>query len=188
MGFNVTWARGGLAALALLAPATGFANSEGPPWGNAGGPGQDNCTTCHFDGEAVTPSQALTLTGLGSGIKPGTSYDATLSLRNAEAVRAGFQILANGTKADGSGAPAGRFEPVDEKTEANGSQIRSNINGSRPEDPDAVSWQFRYTLPAAAEDLKSVTFYMAANAGNDDESPFGDTVHLKTAAVPVSAE
>lgn len=174
------------ALIGILLPVSGLANSEGPPWGNAGGPGRDNCTSCHFDSEAVSLSPALSLQGLDERLGPGQAYPLLLRFRSANALRAGFLIMAEGTDGAGATLPAGSFKPVDEETEANGAELRSNTAGSRPGDPNAVEWRFEYNAPQASSGIKAIRFYIAANAGNDDESPFGDIVHLQAVRLPLT--
>ncbi|MBB5518871.1 choice-of-anchor V domain-containing protein [Amphiplicatus metriothermophilus] len=155
--------------LFLAVPA--WALPDGADWSHDGGPGRPDCSACHFDAAPLRQDARLTLDGLPERIEPGARYDLALTL-SAETLKvAGFVL-----RAEMNGAEAGAFEPLGEGLEAKGGALRSNAKGARPDAPGRVVWRFRWTAP---EELAGpVRFYVAANAGNDDLSPFGDQVFL----------
>lgn len=162
----------------VLCSVTGAAMAEptGAPWDHVGRPGGPDCTECHFDSPARRQSPDLMLGGLPAFIAPGAGYDLTLSLRNGDAVFAGFLIAG-----DSGGAPSGRFEGA-AAMEADGAALRSTRPRGFAGDTAVVTWRFRWIAPAGL--AASQTFFVAVNAGNDDASPFGDTVYLSRFIVP----
>ncbi|MEX0645638.1 MAG: choice-of-anchor V domain-containing protein [Parvularculaceae bacterium] len=150
-----------------------LAAPEGAPWDQDGGPGRLDCTQCHFDAKPVRQSEALRLEGLPAAIKADVTYELTLVVENASLMTAGFLMT---SEVDGD--PAGRFQATDNRTAVNGAAIRSTKDGVRQSTPDKARWTFRWTAPAGLDG--SVTFYVAANASNDDASAFGDQIFLST--------
>lgn len=155
---------------ALAAPA--YAHRGLAPWENAGLPGGDTCMQCHFDGEAVVQSEALTVEGLPEAIEAGATYSLIVRLADRGMGAAGYIISA----INGTDEPAGGFAAVDEGVEAQGAQARSTTKAAIPEDGE-IQWRMEWTAPE--EIAGPIRFYLMANAGNDDESPYGDTIHMK---------
>ena len=154
-----------------LATTPATATPDGSPWGYSGG-GEPDCTLCHFEDDAVAGSGALTLSGIDGAIIAGETYRLTLSFAVDDMAIAGFQMRAE----TDDGAVAGAFEALDGAVEANGAAIRSRIAGATPTG-GVATWTFNWR---ASTDLDApVRFFVAANAGNDDMSPFGDVVHLQ---------
>jgi hypothetical protein len=160
-----------LPVLALVgSPA--LAAPEGAPWTQDGGPGRPDCTQCHFDGKAIRQSQAVYLDGLPAAVVAHETYELSLNIEYSDLITAGFLITA-----ESGGRPAGAFQPIDNRTSANGAALRSTKEGVRQETPDKARWTFRWTAPARDG---PVIFYVAANASNDDASAFGDQIFLST--------
>jgi hypothetical protein len=153
----------------LAAPASAL--PDGADWSHDGGPGRPDCSACHFDAAPLRQDARLTLVGLPERIEPGAGYDLVLTL-SAETLKvAGFVL-----RAEMNGAEAGVFEPLSEGLEAKGGALRSTASGARPQAPGRAVWRFRWIAPEKF--AGPVRFYVAANAGNDDLSPFGDQVFL----------
>lgn len=172
----------GAAALALSAPASAMPGEA--PWGHyggaAGGPGAADCAECHFDAPARRPSAFIEIGGLPERARAGRAYDLTLRFSAAARVR-GFLI-----GAECGGAPAGVFEAIDGAVEAQGAEARSTGHARETGGDGAVEWRFRWTAPHGA--AGEVDIFVAAVAGNDDDSPFGDDVHLRRFSVTVTGE
>jgi hypothetical protein len=152
----------------VISPAA--AHPDGAPWDRYGRPGGPDCTECHFDAPPQRQSETLILSGLPAAAEAGAKYDLLLTLRNGEGI-AGFLIAS-----ESGGGPAGVFEAPDEGLEAEGAALRSTRPRAFAGEQGSVSWGFRWSAPADMSD--TVEFYVAANAGNDDASPFGDRIFL----------
>lgn len=151
-----------LAAGLCLAPAAA-AHPGAAPWEADGRPGRDNCATCHFEAEPVRGGAALTLGGLPEQIEPAKVYELTLTLKHDGMKVAGFLVSAAG----------GRFEPG-EGVEVQADAARSTL--AKAKQGDVATWRLSWRAPE--EMLREAAFYLSANAGNDDQSPFGDVIYL----------
>ncbi len=152
-----------IAVCGLGAPA--YANSQGAPWGSADPDTLQSCAACHFDHEPVGRSPSLMLTGLPEYVAAGETYEITLRFDVGDASNAGFLLSAS----------AGAFEAIDEFVETKDAEARS----AKPATPrnGVASWSFVWRVGADASDV--VTFRAAANAANNDQSPFGDKIHFR---------
>src|SRR5690606_40073437 len=56
-----------------------------------------------------------------------------------------------------------------------GARARSTEQGSQPEADGRAEWSVVWQAPASLE--LPIVFELWANAGNDDQSPFGDATH-----------
>ena len=155
---------------ALLATGLGAAIAMGGPAGaeprNAGWDGAtpdapNACVSCHFDNEPVLRSEAITLDGLPEAIAPGEVYMLTLRFTPPEAQVVGFLAVAS----------AGVFEAAGPDAEAHAGSARSYEPA-----PVQGEWRMRWRAPEDGTGGR-LTFSIAANAGNDDASPFGDVIH-----------
>jgi hypothetical protein len=57
--------------------------------------------------------------------------------------------------------------------------VQHNLTGSRVRETGANTWTIDWTAPAAA--ASPVQFNVAANASNNDDSPLGDYIYLRSA-------
>jgi hypothetical protein len=151
-----------LAPAFVLAPAAG-AHPGAAPWEADGRSGRQNCATCHFEAAPVKGSGALNLAGLPAKIEPGKVYELTLTLKHAGMKVAGFLMSAMG----------GTFV-AGEGVEARGEAVRSTLAKARQ--ADVATWRFAWRAPE--ETLREAAFFVSANAGNDDQSPFGDFIYI----------
>ena len=167
------------AALLLGAAVAASAYPEGAPWGAANPAAEESCGDCHYDYEPVENSPALAAEGLPEQVAAGDRYDFVLRFAEAEAKISGFQVTAGG-----DGSDAGRFTSSEENLESLGNAIRSTA--TRRVDGE-VQWAMTWHAPSAIAGEKSrVTFYLAASAANDDQSPFGDVIHYRQIEVEVA--
>ena len=140
---------------------------------------EESCGGCHYDYEPVENSQALVAEGLPDLAKAGGRYDFVLRFAEAEASTSGFQIAAAG-----DGSDAGRFTSDEADLESLANAIRSTA--TRPVDGE-VRWAMTWHAPSGIAGKRSrVTFYLAASAANDDQSPFGDVIHYRKIEVDVA--
>jgi hypothetical protein len=154
-----------LAGLLALAPQA-LAHPGAAPWEADGRPGRDTCATCHFEGEPLRNSGKLRLLGLPDKPEPGKSYDLVVTLKHAGMKIAGFLLSLD--------PAAGAFKAATDRVETKDAAIRSTAAAARQGDEAkwAVTWRAPDRLPP------EIMFYLSANAGNDDNSPFGDYVYL----------
>ncbi len=147
----------------MLAGAPASAHPGAAPWEADGRPGNQSCTTCHFEAEPVRGGGALSLAGLPEKVEAGKLYQLTVTLKHAGMKVAGFLVsAAGGTFVGGEGV------------ETQGSAARSTLEKAKK--GDVATWRLAWRAPEDA--LREAAFYLSANAGNDDQSPFGDTIYL----------
>jgi hypothetical protein len=144
--------------------------ADGAPWGAANPAAEQHCASCHFENDPVRDSAALLIDGLPAKPEPGTTYELQIIFEDSDIVIAGFQLIAHAGQEE-----AGTFTSSDADIEFIGAAIRSTA----PARSDGgVSWAIAWRAPG--ELTLPVIFYVAAAAANDDESPFGDTIHFRS--------
>jgi hypothetical protein len=160
-------------AIALMPVAAPLASAHpgAAPWEADGRPGRDTCATCHFETEPVRGSGKLQLQGLPERPEPGKLYELAVVLKHAGMKAAGFLL--------GLDPGAGAFEAASNATETNDAAIRSTLAEAKQK--DEARWMLKWRAPAKLP--AEIVFYLSANAGNDDQSPFGDRIYLETARV-----
>lgn len=152
---------------------------EGPPPGHTGGFGEPTCRQCHSDAGLNEPGGDLSITGAPITYEAGRTYQLEIVLRRAGMLRAGFQLAARFTE---SGAVAGALAPVDARTSviwdtlSHVSYIEHTAIGTDLLG-DSGRWLVRWAAPATARGGGAVSFNVAANAANDDDSPLGDFIY-----------
>ena len=160
-------------AAALSAAAvfftTALAYPEGAPWGAANPQADESCSSCHFGGEPVMNSAALTIAGLPPDGEAGQSYPLTITFAHPDAVVSGFQLIAAG-----NGTAAGTFTSDEEDIETVGEAARSTVARKA-----AGTWTWQLVWHAPDPFVLPLVFYVAASVANDDLSPFGDTIHYR---------
>jgi hypothetical protein len=116
----------------------------------------------------------LQLLGLPERAEPGKSYDLVVVLKHAGVKIAGFLL-----GLDPATAGAEPFKAGSDKVEAKDAAIRSTQAAARQKDEArwTLTWRAPEKLPP------EIVFYLSANAGNDDNSPFGDIIYLETLRV-----
>jgi len=179
-------------ALALVGAslATVPAFKTGPPPGHTGGFGEPTCRACHSDAGLNAPGGELTVSGAPASYEPGRTYQLEVVLRRAGMLRGGFQLAARFADGPSTGAQAGVLAPGDARsivtwdTLTHVSYIEHNLAGTALSG-DAGHWIVRWTAPATA--TGPVSFNVAGNAANDDDSPLGDFIYttaLRVAPAP----
>lgn len=155
------------AIVALVAAPAAFAYPEGAPWGSADPEADQNCASCHYDGEAVTESTRIDLVGAFPTVyNPGEIYEIDFSADVGNARAVGFLLAAS----------AGEFISDTGDLEARGGEIRSTepfVNDG----VSAPSWTVTWRAPETSEG--PVEFMLAVNFSNGDASPFGDETHYR---------
>jgi hypothetical protein len=173
-----------VALLVLGAASSALASPTGPPDGFAGNPPANiTCRDCH--GYAVGDG-SIELLGVPLHFTPGESYELTVKLQDPGQRRWGFEI----TSIDAPSHAAGTFTVID--------SIKTQLSDHPGSDPDylkqtlegtqngilngPVTWDFRWRAPP---DPVPVTFYLAGNAANGNNTNTGDYIY--SIAVPVDA-
>lgn len=163
-----------------LGPACALAFPEGAPPAHTGGFGEPHCESCHLGADLPADNTGLRLNNLGDTYEPGKIYEFVLHLVGPGKVVAGFQMSVRFIDAPYHGQSAGRLEGdsdglrVIEKDEVQYLGHREARRGNS----DGFRWRIRWIAPETP--AGDVVFHVAAVAGNDDESPLGDTVHVLT--------
>lgn len=170
------------AALSALPPAAA-AYRTGPPAAHTGGFGEPTCATCHFQDGAATIDEGAAL-GIDAPdrYEPGATYDVRITLTDPDAEAAGFQLAVRFADGSAAGSQAGSLAGGDSTVriltgEAGVEYASQTEIGTRLREPGHALWIVRWTAPAGAEG-GTVVFHAAGNAANDDDSEFGDRIHL----------
>jgi hypothetical protein len=174
-----------------VTPLVVFAYSDGPAPGHTGGFDDPTCHTCHFDNSPDDESGSLALVGLPEVYTSGAPYRLEVTLERPDLERGGFQLAARFASGKQSGEQAGRFEPLDARTQvleagAKGHRIeyvQHTATGSYPTTRDRLTWSLRWIAPI--ESIDSVAFHLVGNAANDDDSEFGDFIYNREWVLPV---
>ena len=175
-----------LATLLILAPVAASAFKEGPYPNVTGGFCEQSCHLCHLDNPANAPGGSVTLDGVPAAFAPGQTYPITVTVKRDGLRRGGFEIAARFTSGAKRGRQAGTWTPRDGRVQLIAGAIdkalifvQHNLAGSRVPETGANIWTIDWTAPAVAS--APVQFNVAANASNNDDSPLGDYIYLKSA-------
>lgn len=164
-----------LAAPAALPLAAARAYPEGAPWDALDHP-QEGCASCHFGDAPVQDSAALAVAGLDRELRAGETYPVTVRFTPEDARIAGFLA-----RFEVRGAPAGAVLSQEEGAEVKGSAVR--VIAQPPRGEGTAVWTFDWQTPG---EPGLVELHLGALEGNDDASPFGDRVHLKTLSLEIA--
>lgn len=144
-----------------------------------GGFGEQTCHSCHFDYDLNMGGGSLSIEGLPDRYEPGSSYKIEVRVESERLENGGFQMTARFD----DGNQAGKFEwsGDDLKYTPNISDdvkyLQHTLNSTVPTGEREVSWKFHWIAPES--DSGEIIFNLAANAGNDDDSAFGDWIYVK---------
>jgi hypothetical protein len=175
-----------IAALLLLVPMTTLAFKEGPYPNVTGGFGEQSCRLCHLDNPLNAPGGSLELSGAPPSYVAGQTYAITVKVAREDVRRAGFEISARFASGRQKGRQAGTWRVLDARAQLIPGAVdkaltfvQHNLAGSRTTTPGANSWTIEWTAPSPA--AAPVQFNVAANASNNDDSPLGDYIYVKSA-------
>lgn len=177
-GALVALAGAGAWAAHPAAPHASF--PEGPPLAHTGGFGEPDCSACHFDGAVNDSLGALSLSGVPKRYTPGKSYRLLVTLEHPGLERGGFELAARYAAGPAVGEQAGVLKPlaaaaaVSAPQGSNVQYAHQTLAGSSAT-AGVASWEIRWAAPAQGE--SPVVFHIAANAGNGDQSQFGDWIY-----------
>ena len=172
-------------ALSLLTTSLALAWSSGPPDGFAGEPPQFvSCTACH--GSNVGDGSLALLGVPVGGYNPGATYTLTVRLADPGQLRWGFELVA---LTNAALTQAGTITVTDDVhtqlsdyPDPDPDYLKHTSDGTYPGTPGPTGWSFDWQAPTTGE---SITFYVAGNAANNNNSPFGDFIYLLQ--VPVAS-
>jgi hypothetical protein len=144
-----------------------------------GGFGEQTCHSCHFDYDLNREGGSLTIGGIDGEYQPGKTYEITITVESEHLKNGGFQM----TSRFEDGSQAGTFEWNGDRlryTPSISDEVKYLQHGREGISPTAerkVSWTFLWNAPD--EKANKVIFNIAANAGNDDDSAFGDWIYVR---------
>jgi hypothetical protein len=168
-------------AATVAAPARPqFRYADGAPPGFSGGFKEQACDACHFEAKPNTPPGQVTLTGVPERYVPGQKYPLAVALSRPGLALGGFQLaarFADGTQAGSFERGAGEEKRVAVETQGSVQYVNQKRPGADPTAADTAKWTVIWTAPAGG----AVTFHVAANAADKDESARGDYVFTATA-------
>lgn len=145
-----------------------------------GGFGEETCRSCHFDYDLNPDGGQLNVSGLESSFKPGEVIEIALEVSRKEIGKAGFQLSARFT----DGRQAGTFLLDDNSRIMFTSSapdslqyVQHSAEGVEPNGDGMNKWTVQWKAP---EKISSpVIFNIVANAGNGDQSEFGDFIYVE---------
>lgn len=174
--------------LAVLAafPALTFARSEGADPGLTGAPGNSTCAMCHGSGTANADGGNVKITFPASFYTPGATSKVTVTITDDAARRWGFEITAR-VNSSPSTTQAGAFAPADGNSQlisaGDFTYLTHTLAGTRRGTTGPTTFEVNWTAPAT--NVGNVTFYVAANAADNNGSPSpGDHIYTSTLDLP----
>lgn len=151
-----------------------------------GGFGEETCRSCHFDYDLNMEGGSLLVQGFDGSYEPGEKRAVAVTVSSERIEIGGFQM----TTRFEDGTQAGSFEWDGDRLmftpEVSGEvqYIQHSEKGIHPADGrEKVSWSFNWIAPESGE---AVIINVAANAGNYDDSSFGDWIYAKEIKVTPS--
>ena len=180
------------AVLLFGLPVVASAFKEGPYPNVTGGFGERSCHLCHLDNPVNAPGGSLTLEGVPASYAAGQTFPITVRVAREDVRRAGFEIAARFVSGRLKGRQAGSWRVLDARAQLIPGAVdkaltfvQHNLAGSRTTTPGSNTWTIEWTAPSPVS--APVQFNVAANASNNDDSPLGDYIYLKSArSVPAT--
>ena len=173
----------GVFVIALPLAVSAF--KEGPYPNVTGGFGEQTCHLCHLDNPLNAPGGSVALDGVPPAFTSGGTYPITVTISRQGLRRGGFEIAARFAAGKQKGRQAGSWRLVDARAQLIPGAVdkalvfvQHNQTGSRTPAPGSNTWTMEWTAPAGPAGV--VQFNVAANASNNDDSPLGDYIYVKT--------
>lgn len=152
-----------------------FVNSAGSPGNYTGAPGDQNCTSCHNgtaqSGNGMNSLVLIDGSNTVTQYTPNTTYDVVITMATTNP-KNGFQIV----PLTASNAMAGTI------TISDATHTKSTISGGKTRvthksaGTGLTTWTFQWTAPAT--NVGAITFYLATNKTNSNNSDSGDVIYL----------
>lgn len=164
-----------------------FGEINGAPSGSSGAPGDDTCTACHGGRPNTGQGRVRVVFNENNSFTAGQTVRMQVTVEDPNARRWGFQLAARLDSNPQS--PAGRLASSDGNTrvlnESGLQWITHTAAGTRPGSSGSATFQFDWTAPDTAA---PVTFFVAANAANNNGASTGDLIYTTTLkAAPAAA-
>lgn len=166
-----------------------FVMREQPPLAHTGGFGEPTCIACHFDGGLNDSAGSLTIEGVPARYQPGKRYRLTVTVRHSELKLAGFELASRFATGPDSARQAGALSAIDERAKVTTDDVthvqyaHHLRSGTTPLPLGVGRWTVEWVAPTAGSGL--VVIHVAANAGNDNDSPMGDYIFARSVSVPI---
>jgi hypothetical protein len=170
----------------LSLPIALTAFKEGPYPNVTGGFGEQSCHLCHLDNPVNAPGGSVEIRGVPPQYSPGQTYPITVTLKREDLRRGGFEIAARYASGREKGRQAGTWRLLDARAQLIPGAVdkaltfvQHNLAGSRTATAGTNEWTIQWVAPERASG--PIQFNVAANASNDDDSPLGDYIYLRSA-------
>jgi len=147
-----------------------FAFPIGAPGRLSGGPGEQDCTNCHF-GQLSDTLPKLVLDGIPDKVRAGTRQVFTLTLTHPDMMSAGIQTVVRPVSEEQSAV--GQLESTQLSTLIKDGLTYLNHDQPVPAESGMVTLTFEWIIPATSG---TAILNAAMVAANNDGSPFGDSV------------
>jgi len=175
----------------LLLPGLVFSYSTGPPNGRTGAPGEQTCNAagCHNSFELNEGDGSLEFSNIPEEYQSGQTYTIELTIQDPGQSRWGFEVVALDADENQAGEMViTETDSTQAETDASTGRtyVKHTSQGTHNGVEDGpVSWTFDWTAPET--DAGTVTFYVAGNAANGNNTNQGDYIYTNSQTVSVEA-
>lgn len=149
-------------------------STSGSPGGKTGAPGDATCTQCHSgtvqNGAAMNTVTFADLNGQVTSYTPGQTYAVNITMAS-NSTKNGFEIVAL-TPSNTQAGTVAAVDAINTKTVSAGGKTRIT---QKTAGTALTSWSFAWTAPAT--NVGNVTFYLATNESNANNSDNGDVIY-----------
>jgi hypothetical protein len=150
-------------------------SSNIPPASRTGAPSEGNCSGCH-SGNLNSGSGDVVFSMEGLTYVQDSTYSATLQIVDGSKSKFGFQV----TALDNNNNMAGSFTVTNPANTAAQSNLGRGYVSQKSANTNNT-WSFDWTAPSS--DIGPVTFFVAGNAANSNNSTSGDNVYTRSFTV-----
>jgi hypothetical protein len=169
-------------------------SSGGASTPKTGAPSESTCTSCHNTYSVQTSGTKydkikLSIPFTGGGYLPDSTYRVTISYRETNITRYGFQITALNQKNEA----AGTFTNINSRVQTFSSTVAGATRyyaehtgtGTSAVSGDSIAWTFEWKAPTS--NMGDIKFYLALNVTNSSSGVTGDYVYNKSFTVSPSS-
>ncbi len=169
-------------------------SSGGASTPKTGAPSETTCTSCHNSYSVQTSGTKhdkikLSIPFTGGGYIPDSTYRVTISYRETNISRYGFQITALNQKNEA----AGTFSNINSRVQTFSSTVagatryyaEQTSTGTSAVSGDSVAWTFEWKAPSS--NVGDIKFYLALNVTNNSSGVTGDYIYNKTFTISPSS-
>lgn len=169
-------------------------SSGGASTPRTGAPSESTCTSCHSTYSVQTSGTKfdkikLSIPFTGGGYIPDSTYSVTISYRETNITKYGFQITALNSKNEA----AGTFTNINSRVQTFSSTVGSGTRyyaehtgtGTAAVSGDSVAWTFEWKAPNS--NVGDIKFYLALNVTNSSSGTTGDYIYNKIFTVTPSS-